>query len=65
VKDDPRTDLAKTPKPVPEQPKAIDPVFFAMNETLTLAAAAVINNDAEALQLITEALATVRAAIEQ
>jgi hypothetical protein len=65
VKADPRTEQAKTPKPPPDPPKEVDPVLVSLNEKLTLAAAAVIKNDADALLLITEALADVRTAIEQ
>jgi len=65
VKADPRTDFAKLPKPAPEPKKETDPMLLELNETLTLAAAAVIKNDAEAIQLITSALASVRTAIEQ
>lgn len=67
VKEDPRTEKAKIPRPPedPAQGKVVDPVLVSLNEKLTLAAAAVIKGDVDALQLITDALADVRTAIEQ
>lgn len=65
AKEDPRTEIAKQPKPAPEPPKEVDPVLVALNEKLTLAAAAVIQGDKAAIELITDALADVRTALEQ
>ena len=65
VRDDPRSAKALEPKPIVEPiPKAPDPVLLALNEKLTLAAAAVIKGDEAAVELITDALVDVRKALE-
>jgi hypothetical protein len=65
VRDDARTAEAQEPKPIVEQDsKEPDPVLLALNEKLTLAAAAVIHGDKDAINLITDALVDVRTAIE-
>jgi len=67
VNDDPRTAEAKIPKPPPvvEPPQSQNPLLISLNEKLTLAAAAVITSDVDALELVTAALAEVRTAMEQ
>jgi hypothetical protein len=65
VPDDARTAKAQEPKPIVEQDSKVpDPVLLALNEKLTLAAAAVIHGDKDAINLITDALVDVRTAIE-
>ena len=66
VKDDPRTAEALAPKAAPPDPaREPDPVLVSLNEKLTLAAVAVIEGDRAAVELITDALADVRTALEQ
>lgn len=66
VRDDARTAAALAPKPAAQSPSAEpDPVLVALNEKLTLAAVAVIEGDRAAVELITDALADVRTAMER